>query len=44
MTALAGLVSGGRLTPTVAATSPFASAGAAQCAKTGPGKTVVTLV
>jgi hypothetical protein len=42
-TALAGLANDGRLTPTVAAIESL-PAGAAQSAKTGPGKTVLTLV
>jgi len=42
-TALAGLVNDGRLTPTVAAIESL-PAGAAQSAKTGPAKTVLTLV
>lgn len=43
MTALADLVADGRLVPTVAATYPLDQAGTAQSAKSGPGKTVLTL-
>lgn len=44
LTALADLVASGHLTPTVAATFPLEQAGAAQSTKSGPGKTVLTLI
>ena len=43
MTALAGLGAAGELVPTVAATFPLDEAAAAQSAKAGPGKVVLTL-
>jgi NADPH:quinone reductase-like Zn-dependent oxidoreductase len=43
MTALADLATAGELIPTVAATFPLDEAAAAQSAKAGPGKVVITL-
>lgn len=43
MSALAELAASGRLVPTVDATYPLEQAGAAQAARTGRGKTVVTV-
>jgi NADPH:quinone reductase-like Zn-dependent oxidoreductase len=44
LTALADLAAAGRLVPTIAATFPLDQAGIAQSTKSGPGKTVLTLV
>ncbi|WP_038170055.1 NADP-dependent oxidoreductase [Tomitella biformata] len=44
MTALADLAAAGRLIPTISATYPLTQAGIAQSTKSGPGKTVLTLV